>query len=94
MHWKKNKEIEKAIENLSRHRNSKKDYANDIKPSDLDQEDYNEILSLVRQIGDLGEVKRKEYQQNSENIKLNNPQIFGQSRCSTDRRDGQKKWEN
>jgi len=91
MHHKNNKEIEKAIENLSRHRHSKKDYVNDIKPSDLDQEDYNEILSLVRQISELGEVKREQRQQNIENIKLNNPRIFGQSRCSTDKRNGQKK---
>ena len=94
MHSKYNKEIEKAIENLSRHRHSEKDYANDIKPSDLDQEDYNEILSMVRQISELGKVKREQHQQNIENIKLNNPQVFGQSRCSTDRRNGQKKWEN
>ncbi|CAG8643351.1 3237_t:CDS:2 [Paraglomus brasilianum] len=47
---------------------------------DLDQEDYNEILSLVRQIRELGEVKREQYQQNIENIKLNNPRIFDQSR--------------
>ncbi|CAI2194512.1 10933_t:CDS:2 [Funneliformis geosporum] len=63
-----------------------KDYANDIKPSDLDQEDYNEILNMVRQIKELEKVKREQRQQNIENIKLNNPQIFGQSRCSTDRR--------
>jgi len=91
MHHKDNKEIAKAIENLPRHRHSKRDYANDIKPSDLDQEDYNEILSLVRQIRELGEVKREQRQQNIENIKLNNPRTFGQSRCSTDRRNGQKK---
>ncbi|CAI2192873.1 18617_t:CDS:2 [Funneliformis geosporum] len=64
-----------------------KDYANDIKPNDLDQEDYNEILNMVRQINELGKVKRKQRQQNIENIKqLNNPQRFSQSRCSTDSR--------
>jgi hypothetical protein len=93
MHHKYSKEIEKAIENLPRHRHSKKDLANDINPSDLGQADYNEILSMVRQIEKLGEVKRKQHQENIENIKLNS-KVFTQSRCSTDRRDGQKKWEN
>jgi len=94
MHSKYNKEIEKAIENLPRHRNSKKDYANDIKPSDLDRADYNEILSMVRQIRELGEVKRKQHQGNIENLKNNNPKTFTQSRCSTDKRNGQKVWEH
>jgi hypothetical protein len=94
MHHRENKEIAKAIENLPRHRNSKKDYANDIKPSDLDQADYNEILSMVRQIGELGEVKREQYQENIKNIKNNNPKIFTQSKCSTDKRNGQRIWEN
>jgi len=60
MHHKDNKKIEKAIENLPRHRQSKKDYANDIQLSDLDQGDYHEILRLVRQVSELGEVKQKQ----------------------------------
>jgi hypothetical protein len=46
----KNKEIKKLIENLPRHRGSKEEIVNDIKPSDLDQADYDEILKLVRQL--------------------------------------------
>ena len=55
-----------------------------VKRKDLNSADFDEIISLIRQVKNFLEVKDKQDHQNTENIKLNNPHLFTQSRCSTD----------
>jgi hypothetical protein len=55
-----------------------------VKRSDLSPTDFDEIISLIRQVKNFLEEKDKQDRQKTENIKLNNPHLFTQSRCSTD----------
>ncbi|CAG8603453.1 257_t:CDS:2 [Ambispora gerdemannii] len=84
------KEIKEAIANLPRKRQEPLDLDKittrmvRVKREDLNSADFNEIISLIRQVSSFLEEKDKQEQQQTENIKLNNPHLFTQSRCSTD----------
>jgi hypothetical protein len=49
-----------------------------VKRQDLSATDFDEIISLIRQMKDFLEEKDKQERQNTENIKLNNPHLFTQ----------------
>jgi len=85
-----NEEIKKGIENLARNRDKITDPERittrmvSVKRNDLATTDFEEILSLIHQAKKSLEEKDKQEQREKENIKLNNPHLFTQSRCSTD----------
>jgi len=89
--------VQKGIENLARNR-QKPHYPEamssrmtDIKRSDFDSADFDEILKLTRQVRPFLEEKDKQKQQEITNKKRNNPRLFTSYRCSTDRNGG---WQN
>jgi len=49
-----------------------------VKRKDLNSADFDEIISLIRQVKNFLEEKNKQEQQQTENIKLNNPHLFTQ----------------
>jgi hypothetical protein len=62
-----------------------------VKQEDFSAVDFNEMISLIRQVKDFLEQKDKQDRQKTENIKLNNPHLFTQSCCSTEKRNGVRK---
>jgi len=50
----------------------------EVKQEDLAPVDFNEIISLIRQVKNFLEEKDKQERQQTENIKLNNPHLFTQ----------------
>jgi len=95
-----NKEIKEAIINLARKRKESLDLDKittrrvRVKQEDLAAADFNEIIGLVKQVQVFLEEQEKQDGQKTGNIKLNNPHLFTQWKCSTDRRNGIKRWEN
>ena len=96
-----NKEIKEAIANLPRKRQEPLDLNKittrmvRVKRKDLNSADFDEIISLIRQVKNFLEEKNKQEQQQTENIKLNNPHLFTQWKCSTDGEyNGRGRWEN
>jgi hypothetical protein len=94
-------EIKEAIANLSRKRQEPLDLDKittrmvRVKRKDLNSADFEEIISLIRQVKNFLEAKDKQDRQNTENIKLNNPHLFTQWKCSTDGEyNGRGRWEN
>jgi len=77
-------EIREAIANLPRKRQEplKMDKITTrmvrVKRKDLSTADFDEIISLIRQVKNFLEEKDEQEQQNTENIKLNNPHLFTQ----------------
>ncbi|CAI2182572.1 3665_t:CDS:1 [Funneliformis geosporum] len=77
-------EIEEMIANLPRKRQEPLDIDKittrmvRVKRKDLAAADFDEIISLIRQVKNFLEEKDKQEQQNTENIKLNNPHLFTQ----------------
>ncbi|MCE8159162.1 MAG: hypothetical protein I3270_02765 [Candidatus Moeniiplasma glomeromycotorum] len=96
----KSKEIKEMIANLPRKRQEPLDLDKittrmvRVKRKDLNSADFEEIISLIRQVKDFLKAKDKQDHQNTKNIKLNNPHLFTQWKCSTDKRNGIKRWEN
>jgi len=50
----------------------------EVKRKDLSPADFDEIISLIRQVKDFLEKKDKQDRQQTKNIKLNNPHLFTQ----------------
>ncbi|MCE8163535.1 MAG: hypothetical protein I3273_05340 [Candidatus Moeniiplasma glomeromycotorum] len=95
------KEIREMIANLARKRQEPLEMDKittrivRVKRKDLSATDFDEIISLIRQVKNFLEQKNKQEQQNTENIKLNNPHLFTQWKCSTDGEyNGRGRWEN
>ena len=57
-----------------------------VKRKDLNSADFEEIISLIHQTQSFLEQKDKQDRERKEQIKLNNPHLFTQSKCSTDGR--------
>jgi len=95
------KEINEMIANLARKRQEPLDLDKittrmvRVKREDLKAADFEEIISLIRQMKDFLEQKDKQDRERKEQIKLNNPHLFTQWKCSTDGRyNGRGGWEN
>jgi hypothetical protein len=97
----RNKEINELIANLARNRQTplNPDKITSrmvrVKQKDFSSADFSEMISLVRQVKEFLEEQYKQERQRTENIKLNNPHLFTQWRCSTDGKyNGRGRWEN
>ncbi|KLL03031.1 MAG: hypothetical protein MRERV_56c001 [Mycoplasmataceae bacterium RV_VA103A] len=95
------KEINELIANLARNRQKPLDRDKittrmvRVKQEDFSSTDFEEMISLIRQMKNFLEEKDKQDHQRTENIKLNNPHLFTQWKCSTDGKyNGRGKWEN
>jgi len=94
------KETKEAIANLPRKRQEPLELDKittrmvRVKRKDLKAADFDEIISLIRQTTNFLEQKDKQDRERKEQIKLNNLHLFTQSRCSTDKRNGVRRWEN
>jgi len=97
----RNKEVNELIANLARNRQKPVDLDGmttrlvGVKKSDFSAADFNEMISLVHQVQNFLEEQDKQDRQKTENIKLNNPHLFTQWKCSTDGKyNGRGGWEN
>src|ERR1700748_1417426 len=79
-----NMEVRDLIANLARNRQSTPTLDRmttrmvRVKRGDFSPADFDEIISLIRQVRNFLEEKDKQERQKTENIKLNNPAIFTQ----------------
>jgi hypothetical protein len=79
-----NKEVRELIANLARKRQSTPTLDGmttrmvRVKRSDFSSADFDEVISLIRQVKNFLEEKDKQERQKTENMKLNNPAIFTQ----------------
>jgi len=97
----KSEEIKEAIANLPRKRKEPLNLDKittrmvRVKRKDLTAADFEEIISLIRQVKNFLEQKNKQDRERKEQIKLNNPHLFTQWKCSTDGGyNGRGGWEN
>lgn len=95
-----NKVVNELIANLPRKRQKPLDSDRittrmvRVKREDLSTADFDEIISLIRQVTNYLEEKDKQERKRIENIKNNNPQLFTQWKCSTDgKHNGRGAWE-